>query len=207
MIKVLGIGLPPAKTEKREEEYAIALQKNIECEQIERVMVVVEETGIDRIGRKRRELLDNPKVLFRRSGVRATWAAMAALVNSHAPTGIVGLCNADVWFDKSVEKLLKWDGSWDNLFISLSRETWTNLGSADAWLYRDRLPISNVDEFLGVQAIDNRVIAMARKAGYLVLDPCLDVILHHEHDSREHTPLWDTRIPPPWAYAYMLTLT
>jgi hypothetical protein len=203
MIDILATGLPTARTPEREAEYLKSLKANIECQHVAVVMVLVEEGTVD-VGMERLKLLDHPKVKTVQHGSRAMWADYQDYLNGIAKTGqLVGLCNADTWVDDTMGNLLAWEGSWDKTLIALSREAHPNLGSTDLWLWRSPLNLTNVAEPLGVKAVDGRVIGVAQRAGYLVLNPCVDVFLHHEH-AGEHPADKQEWIGPPWGFSYLL---
>jgi hypothetical protein len=202
MIDILATGLPPACSPEREAEYTKCLKTNIESPHVARVMVVVEEG--EGVSRERWALTEHPKVTTVAHGSRATWADFMNYLNGIAKPGqLVGMLNADTWIDDTITKLFTWSGSWDKVFIALSRESYPNLGSTDMWLWKSPLHLTNVNEPLGVKAIDGRVIGMAQRSGYVALNPCAEIYLHHEH-AGTHPADNGRWVGPPWGFSYLL---
>jgi hypothetical protein len=203
MIDILAIGLPPASTPEREAEYIKSLKKNLECQHVARVMVLKEED--EGVSPERLKLLDHPKVKTVNHGSRALWSDYMNYLNGIAKPGqLVGLLNADTWVDDTMGKLFTWRGPWERVMITLSREAYPNLGSTDLWLWKSPLiGLTNVSEPLGVNAIDGRVIGMATRAGYVSLNPCTEIYLHHEHTGK-HPAEDKPRLGPPWGFSYLL---
>lgn len=102
------------------------------------------------------------------------------------------LANSDITFDESLNKLYYFN--FDNVFIALARhelvddiliqDKWSELGhSQDVWIWKSPIIDFKSDFTLGYLGCDNRIAAEAYKSGLKVINPALDIMAIHCHNS------------------------
>jgi hypothetical protein len=103
------------------------------------------------------------------------------------------VCNSDIYFtSEDVEKIrnLPWE---KNLFVALSRWDQTAKGNlvlldrpdtADAWCWKGKSPIINMQCSCGNPGVDNHLAWLAKEAGYYVVNPSRDIKARHLHNVK-----------------------
>ena len=203
MIERLVVGTPPAKNQERAAELLKALQKNIACKHIKAITLVIEENGLDDAMLEAVESSQN-KVETHTIARRMTWAgAVDVACAGTSPGGIAAVANADVWFDHTAQLFDNWT-RWSDVLFAVYRNAEPNVQRADAWLFKPPFQLEGTDIPLGLERGDQRICAMAQNAGFLVLNPAVDIMLHHEHANH---PGYDgsKRADPPWGFSTLMS--
>lgn len=131
---------------------------------------------------------------------------------------IIVLSNSDIYFDDTVAKVASFD--LDKNILALTR--WSSNGgddgnrlengiikfysnhvcSQDVWVWKN--PLSNFEKVdcnftLGVLGCDNKIAYSFKEMGYDPINPCLDIVTYHYHQtgdaSRTYERVW---LPPPY---------
>jgi len=184
-------GLPPAKSEKREAEYASALRSNIGSRQVSSVTLLKEEDGP--LGEERLELSKGCRVI--RLGRRATFNDLLSVCGDGEVNCIA---NADVAFNFTSGRLRKTELG-KSTVLALSRVDAPCKWSYDAWIFIGR-PDVNADFELGRFSSDNAFVYLLKKSGMKVLHDDL-ILLRHYHESGEHSPIWNRPVMIGWSGA------
>ena len=75
-------------------------------------------------------------------------------------------------------------------------------GSQDAWIIKGKIDRNvDVDFTMGVPGCDNKITYIMNNAGYVVLNPSLDVYVYHNHASQLRRYTEDDRINEPYLLA------
>lgn len=173
------------QTEERQTEIDTCLRNNLLNPNIASVHLLTE---------KKFALTSFPnldKAVLTVIGERLTYERAFRYANEHPEPAIWILSNADIYFDDSLHHLQ--NAELDNTFFALARhnlqpdgtlkfmsEEYAH-GSQDAWIFTTPVKI---DDFassfcLGVAGCDHRIGYELVRAGYLVLNPALKIILTH----------------------------
>lgn len=177
---------------QRQLEIDLCLQKNIDNEHIDRLLVMIDD-GSD-------FTITNSKVTLIRLDKRPTYKYWLEKTHELTLTGISILCNSDIYFDDSlieVKKVMCQKQS----FIALSR--WELLGgeitmhpnphwSQDVWAVR--CDDEYTDEMLhqlafpmGVPRCDNKIAYLFAIYGWKVFNPCAVLKSMHVHETQLRT--------------------
>jgi hypothetical protein len=195
----------PEPDPARRAEYAECLSRNLGCEAIAEVRILVE-------GGAGTDLPENPKLFTRPISARPTYADFFAWINELAEADDVSIiANSDIYFDGGLqlaEAVLSEDHC-----LALSR--WDVLGngrvrlfehgdSQDCWIFRGPVRPVSGDFPLGVYDCDNKIAWELEAAGYRVINPSLGLRSYHLHRSavRGYDPQCppDHGIRPPFLY-------
>lgn len=108
------------------------------------------------------------------------------------------LANSDILFNETVKKA---ESIRENECYALSR--WDNgkhlLSGADAWVFRGKIrQIENCEFGLGVAHCDYAIADRLTRAGYVLRNPCTDIVTDHVHQSNLRTYYGMKRVDGPY---------
>lgn len=202
--------------EPRFAEYVECLEKNLACEAIDTVHLMVEEpatvykTKLEENGgqsaRRLRELLDHPKIhrfdLTHRMNFQDAFRYANA---SLEPGTLVLLANSDIYFDETLADLGRC--SWANTLACISRYNYGEpegkrfTTGYDAWAFRAPLQEFRCDWPLGTGRCDLRLNHEAYAAKLRLVNPCFSIRATHLHGSamrrRQQNNMGQERHVPP----------
>ncbi|HXW85957.1 MAG TPA: hypothetical protein VEK38_01300 [Candidatus Bathyarchaeia archaeon] len=183
--------------EERVQEYLTCLEQNRKHPLIRKIHIIYDRSH----DKKGPTLIHNyiKKYKFPVDYVdgRATYGFCFNLAAEKYPEKKIILCNADIYFNETLNLLASYD--FTNLFIALTRwnesesgvlnlefsGTRPNILSQDAWLFRSPLPrFCDTDIYLGTFFCDSQIAYQAYRAGLMLMNPCLSVQCCHLHCSR-----------------------
>lgn len=202
------------KVEARRQEIDDVLERNIENELIDNIVVLCEYKFIEVF--KLKFILDKIKII--EIADRPTFRDFFNEVNKFATIGFENdiniISNSDIYFDdlraikyfyennnnkNTCMALSRWDIGRDGKAIHFNRHD-----SFDTWIFYGSLGyISDCDFNFGKSGCDNSVTERIQRAGYNVINPSVDIKTMHLHLSgirnynpREPTPKPYLLIPP-----------
>jgi len=140
---------------------------------------------------------------------------------------IIVLANSDIYFDHSITKIKQFD--LDKHVLTLTR--WSSHGtedgnrlingnitfyknhgcSQDVWIWKNPLLNPNqipTDFYMGKPGCDNKIAYAFKEMGYEPINPCLDIITYHYHQTGEASRTYNRvtdRLPPPYYFVDALT--
>ncbi len=174
LIEIYNSSFPNRNKEMRE-----ALNKNLECEHIEKIVVFC-ENGV--------EVPKHDKIISVISNDRMTFADYFNYANTHIKDKVCGIANADIYFDDTLKHMKKLQS---NEFVCLTR--WENnqiMGrfadcSQDSWFFKGKIEpkmIAASTFYLGTLRCDNQISYLAILCGYNVFNPSELISSHHLHE-------------------------
>lgn len=127
---------------------------------------------------------------------RLTYHEAFQYCNEYCHGKICILTNSDIYYDETLAKLN--EITVKNQFICLSRYEHSESGrleifhlhdgdSQDSWIFRSPIEIHDCQFPMGKPGCDNRIAFLAKKSGYDVFNPAMDIKSYHVHDSRHKT--------------------
>lgn len=128
------------------------------------------------------------------------------------PNDISIICNADIFFDKSISLISK-IGLRE--IYAISRLEWhkSNNVSApgatdaqNAWVIRGPITNVNGDFLMGAPGSAGRIAYEFQKAGYRVVNPCRSVKTYHAHDSGVRNYSESDKVPGPYLSVELTSL-
>ena len=182
--------------EDRHNEILQAIQYNLRYPVVDKVVVFAEETiAFDSFDAVEIEVIPDQSM---------TYQAVFDYANARTgPRDIHILANNDIALMRGFERLDQWLTIED--FFALSRyEPDSRLirhayGSQDTWIWRGPSRVTDAHYYMGVRGCDCKLIGDARRARYVVSNPCLDLFTMHWHQS-EYRPkdYQDKYVQGPW---------
>ena len=172
----------PEKREVRTAEYAECLRRNLECEEIDEVVVLVEGSS---------DISNGPKLTCLPVNTRPSYADYLARIRAVAePEDVSIIANSDIYFDEGIGVLRYWRVP-SNTVLALSRWESTSADpylnyrndSQDAWIFRGPPLEFKADFPVGVPRCDNRLVKELELAGYAVQNPAFSIRAYHLHDE------------------------
>lgn len=198
----------------RQEELFECLKRNCQCNFVHRIFLLLEDPDQDD------ERFKHPKVTVIRPVVkkRQTFRDMLMLMNTmcdplpkqlRLPKRIFILCNTDIYFDDSLQRLVNYRSLGKDCF-ALSRydvDTQDNVvlkndpESQDAWVFE--MPflegvLHTGDYYLGRLGCDNRFAYELNATGYKVSNPSHTIRACHLHNVNLRTWSRATDVKPPY---------
>lgn len=130
-----------------------------------------------------------PKTSVRFIGRRATYEDMFQICNRDFAGRICVVANADILFDETLAYVFKLDLAGTCLALTRHNEPkklFKTIFSQDAWIFRSPIAVEKMDARfeMGRTGCDNRIAYELEHAGLKVLNPCMDVVITHNHRSR-----------------------
>jgi len=196
----------PEPDPARRAEYAECLSRNLGCEAIAEVRILVE-------GGVGADLPENPKLFTRAISARPTYADFFTWINEIAgPADLSVVGNSDIFFDHALVAvagqlrlgecyaLARWDQQADGSSRLLDRND-----SQDVWIFRGKIRNELYGSFpLGVPRCDNRLLHELVAAGYRVRNPAFSIRTHHLHAGArgEYGDTGQHFVAPPYRYLW-----
>ncbi len=175
---------------RRHSEILECLRRNTANPYIDEIHLLVEQpVELEALRLKYPELAAE-KIRLVLHARRAAYAQFFSYANTRLPGTTVVLANADIYFDRSLARLLDYD--LHGRFLCLTRWDVQSDGSAsffehpasqDAWIFQTPLRHINADFHLGVLGCDNRLAWEAEHAGLTLSNPGRSVRAYHLHHS------------------------
>lgn len=179
-----------ATDNRRNEENAICLQKNMANELISKIYLVLQNDDVP-------ILETNSKVEFIKLGKRPTFADFFnhANLNEESKGKRRIIANSDIYFTSSLSYLDSF--SLRNKVVTLTRWDlksnddivfYNKYLSQDVWIFDDLIPSSIGNYFIGQHGCDNRLLHEISNAGFEIINPSLVIKSIHVHmsDSRPY---------------------
>lgn len=163
----------------------------------------------------------NNKVILNPLTSRNTYQDYIIYAQNNIPKDdIIILSNSDMYFDNSIAKVKQFD--LDKHILTLTR--WSSHStedgnrlidgkvtyyknhscSQDVWVWKNPLNNSTNSDTnfpMGVPGCDNKIAYAFKEMGYEPINPCLDIIAYHYHQTGEASRTYNRatdRIPPPY---------
>ena len=163
----------------------------------------------------------NDKVILNPTTKRINYSDYFKYAQNNIPKDdIIVLANSDIYFDDTIARLPQFD--LDKHVLALTR--WSSSGendghrikdgvldlfpnhycSQDVWVWKN--PLNNFKELdcnftLGVLGCDNKIAYLFKQMGYEPINPCLDIVSYHYHQtgdaSRTYERVW---LSPPYRH-------
>lgn len=197
--------------EYRQREIDFCLQKNLDCNNINKIILLNEKKyDFSKFNDPHRKLVsvdDHEK--------RMTFYDVFNYCNNNLSNNtVVIVCNSDIFYvDRSlaiIKKNLK-----QNDFYCLSRWNYDCADinqsvlfkpsySQDSWIGQIPIKINQKMDFSvgALWGCDNVIALLLRNEGYNVVNPCLSVKAYHVHAKQFYEPVFDThkKLPPPYLF-------
>jgi hypothetical protein len=173
------------KNEDRQKELLTCLEKNIECPEIDQIVLIIDDkTKVKR----------HKKVKVQYVESRPTYTDMFNIANRYNATGIKIIANTDIYFDfvnivkikSSLEEdmcfaLSRWDVQADGDIVH--HASWD---SQDTWIFKGFIKPVSGNFFMGRPGCDNRIAYEIMTAGYKVRNPSRSIRSFHLHVTQVH---------------------
>lgn len=187
----------------RNNEILECLKKNSESGLFAKIIVFCEKKFIDGI-----KSIENIEIII---SDRLTYKYAFEYANYNFKDGtVIVFANNDIYFDNSLLKinnvnmtskcfaLLRYEVLEDNSIKIHGPVSW----SQDAWILQTPIKVPDKsDFFFGYPGCDNAILYLLKNEGYIVTNPCYDIITYHLHLSQFRTWTQKQTIPGPYAYA------
>ncbi len=187
----------------RIKEYKLALQANKDNERISKIHVFY-DISKDSLDETKNEMLN----FIKKMGCsityikdRISFGELFLKANKQYLDSFVIFANADIFFDKSIEKLdscknwgkkcfalTRWNiQSDDNYFLEGIQGGFPNFASQDAWIFKTPISVSETMKNIkmGVLECDGGIAHALLQEGYDVSNPCASVRAYHLHASQK----------------------
>ncbi len=195
-----------AEDEERNQENLLCLQKNLECPELEKIYLILQNDNKPDIDLK-------GKVEFIHLGKRPCFADFFEITRSKVESGLrFVVANSDIYFNETLRKLdsldlskklvtlTRWDLQEDN-----SLKFYNKYLSQDTWIYSDVIPEGVGEYFIGQHGCDNRLLFELNAKGIEILNPSLVVKSIHVHMSQLR-PYFENPnykfVDPPYKYSF-----
>jgi hypothetical protein len=199
-----------AKQPGRQDELIYCLRRNIECREIEKIVLLIDDNHQPELGSPKIEIVNLPS--------RATYLDWIELTEKKYADKISVLANTDIYFDASVSGLRELFSTNPKAFVTISRyeeegseqtlhknphwsqDVWAILGNyklKDALKQSLKIP-------LGVPRCDNKIAYLFAIHGTKLYNPCYSVKTVHvqQTNSREYDKHGDTTVLGGTAWVY-----
>ncbi|MDY6938069.1 MAG: tetratricopeptide repeat protein [Cyanobacteriota bacterium] len=199
-----------AKDPERQEELVYCLQKNIECDQIDKIVLVIDDNHVPE--------LDSSKIEIIKVSARPTYLDWVELTQEKGKNVISILANTDIHFNESIARIRKVFSSNSQAFMALSRyeKEGTNYTlhknphwSQDVWAISGKYQFTSslknsLKVSLGVPRCDNKIAYLFTIHGAQVYNPCHQIQTVHVQESqlRYYSKYGDTSIVGGTAWVY-----
>lgn len=175
----------------RQQELDLALQKNIECEHVDKIHLLMED--IQQLPQK----FKHSKVVVVDLGSRWKFKDAFQYCNTVLKDQICIVSNSDIYFDHSLNYLHR--AGMRGKFFALTRIDYTEFGTyqfnewtapvcQDSWIFQSPLDdklVEQSDFYFGWRGCDNHVAWLFREFNYHILNPCLKIICRHLHATQK----------------------
>nr|WP_281250316.1 tetratricopeptide repeat protein [Planktothrix tepida] len=199
-----------AKQPERQDELIYCLKKNIECPEIEKIVLLIDDGY--------QPELENSKIEIIRLSSRVTYLDWVKLTQARFTDNISVLANTDIYLDQSISWLRDIFSTNPNAFIALSRHEQKGSEqtlhknphqSQDVWAvcgdykFTESLKKS-LSVPLGLPRCDNKIAYLFSVHGAKVYNPCNYIKIVHVHETqlRSYDKYGDTTILGSTAWVY-----
>jgi len=199
-----------AKHSERQEELIYCLKKNTQCDEIEKIILVIDDEHIPEI--------DSPKIEIVKVSARPTYLDWVELTEQKCQNQISILANTDIYFDESIARIREIFAADPQAFVALSRYEkeagnqtlhknphW----SQDVWAFSGNFKFTksfknSLRVSLGVPRCDNKIAYLFAIHGAPVYNPCHHIKTVHVQESqlRYYDKYGDTSILGGTAWVY-----
>ena len=148
---------------------------------------------------------------------RTTYQLIIDFINTISSVNDINvIANSDILFNHSLFRLeTKLD---HNTFYCITRHeldgslywirntsiTEVYIGSQDVWIWKGICKINNANFYFGIPTADHKLAYLANQSGYSVKNPCLSIIVTHNHKSniRSGSSSYSTqkKLNPPYLF-------
>ncbi len=172
---------------QRRDELLECIKRNAANDWIDEVRVFIEDATAPET------ISADHKVNLIPLGRRVTFRFLFDYANENLQWQTVLVANADIFFDKTLERLRghdlngklfclsRWDVQADGSTIFFEHPS-----SQDAWIFQAPIPEMNCEFHMGLPACDNRLAWEAEHAGLQISNPARTLHANHLHLSRIH---------------------
>tara|TARA_Y100001972_G_scaffold17959_1_gene20253 strand:+ start:5842 stop:6690 length:849 start_codon:yes stop_codon:yes gene_type:complete len=182
----LLVELYESEFSQRNEEFSKVLQKNIECEYIDSIIVFADRDV---------NLCKDQKITRIPTKKRMTYADYFTYCNNNfCENTIYIIANNDIYFDNTLAQL---EGIKEDYFVCLTR--WNTYDSEteiqgheafsqDVWAFRKKIPEEMINTsffYQGTQCCDNHICFLAIVNNFKVINPCHLIKSYHVHQGAE----------------------
>jgi hypothetical protein len=167
-----------ARQSDRQAELIYCLQKNIECHEIQKIVLLIDDNHQPELTSSKIEIINLSS--------RPTYLDWVELTEKHCPDQISILANTDIYFDKSVSQVREIFSTDPNAFVTISRYEQEGLEqilhekphwSQDVWAILGNYQLTDslkktLKIPLGVPRCDNKIAYLFAIYGAQVYNPC-----------------------------------
>ncbi len=184
---------------KRAREVAHCLKKNVECDFIDKIVLLNEEDLMSKLP------VQSAKITQAIIGHRLTYADVLGWIQTNVPENVlVVFANSDIYLDDSWRIL--WSVNMENKFLSLLRYDMAENGteetaklfgprpdSQDTWVVlsdsvkKTKLDMKALDFSFGRAGCDNAINVEMLRSKFLIANPALSLKTYHVHASEIRT--------------------
>ncbi len=198
-------------SERRQSELYACLQKNLSCQHLDSVCVIMEDPQYQDVRLKGEKLV----VVRPPKKSRQTFESVFRLANEDAQKVtndrvIIIVANADIYFEDASLHILKNLNAFRDCCFALSR--WDVLGkgeprfsncegSQDVWMFDSYIRPVVSDFFFGIPRCDHRLAHELNVSGYKVLNPSRQIKTFHLHLEGART--YDNSVSVPGNYRFV----
>lgn len=188
---ILLMGLYEDAEPARTAEFVECLRRNGANPQIDKVVCFIESDATPDELQGRWPAMAHPKIEWVRRGRRVTYDFLIDHANRCFAHAVVGIANADIFFDDTLSMLDEVPLA--GKMLCLSRWEIDDAGAArhfdrpnsqDAWIFQPPLAGLHCPFGLGLPGCDNRLAFEAERAGLAVSNPSRSIRANHLHRSR-----------------------
>ncbi|MDT9199436.1 tetratricopeptide repeat protein [Limnospira sp. PMC 1042.18] len=199
-----------ATQSERQDEFIYCLKRNIQCSEIEKIVLIVDDNHVPE--------LEHPKIEIVKIATRPTYLDWVELTKKKCPDQISLLANTDIYFDESVSRLREIFSANPKAFVAISRYEQENINqilhenphwSQDVWAIYGEYNFTesfknNLKIPLGVPRCDNKIAYLFAIHGAKVYNPCQHIKTVHVHETqlRNYDKYGDTTILGGIAWVY-----
>jgi hypothetical protein len=169
---------------EREAENLQCLVNNLKHPLISRINLFLQSN-------ERPYLFHNDKIHYVQHGSRPTFSELFEYGNKIGNKVFKIVANSDIYFDETLELAAKALNKWDVLALTRwdcgsnnELNFFANFKSQDTWIFRDKLPHTELGAFfIGQYGCDNRLLFEFKNCGLKVGNPSFDLKTIHLHNS------------------------
>jgi tetratricopeptide (TPR) repeat protein/glycosyltransferase involved in cell wall biosynthesis len=199
-----------AKHPERQQELIYCLQKNVQCDELEKIVLIIDDNHIPEV--------ESPKIEIVKIAARPTYLDWVELTEKRCRGQISILANTDIYFDESISWLREIFSANPQAFVALSRYEKEGSNqtlhknphwSQDVWAvsgehkftksFKNSLRVS-----LGVPRCDNKIAYLFAIHGAPVYNPCHHIKTVHVQETqlRYYDKYGDTTVLGGTAWVY-----
>lgn len=177
---------------ERDDEILDSLNKNLQLNIFNKIFIYIEDLKF----KNKLNSFDNDKIKILYCGERPTFQTIFNLSNFLTSDNDINvLANSDIIFDETI-KLVQ--NIQSNFFYCLTRYEDNKLFwikneddlfslrftySQDAWVWTGKSKFIESNFYMGQPGCDNKLAYDAAHLRYILINPCFDIKIHHNHKS------------------------